>query len=231
VVSRKNAHQRFNRKEKTMRTNVYQITSSKSLQKYIGITTKKLKYRFSTHKNRPNAKLAAAFEQYGKETFSIKLLFICKDIVDANKAEAFLTKAFGTTEFGWNIRPGGSNHLAQETRDKISATLKANYANGAEPWNKGLVGEQKAWNKGLAGTYHTGHVVSDEEKAKLSQRMTGNTNGKKLKGRIFKPETLAKMAAAKLGKAGNRKKGSVTSEETKKKQSLSKLAYFARKQG
>lgn len=214
-----------------MKYNVYQITSTKSLKKYIGITANSLNIRFRGHKYRPNRKLAEAFQEFGKETFSIKLLFVCKDIVEANKAEAFLTTAFGTVEHGWNIRPGGSNHLAQETRDKISSTLKSNYANGAEPWNKGLVGVTEAWNKGLAGTYHTGHIVSDEEKVKLSQRMTGNTNGKKLKGRIFKPETLAKMAAAKLGKPGNRKKGSVTSEETKKKQSNSRLAYFARKQG
>ena len=82
------------------------------------------------------------------------------------------------------------------------------FSSDVPPWNKGMVGAQKAWNKGVPH--------SDKTKEKIR---------KKAKGRLVSDATRAKMSNSRLGVArpqsskaiSNALKGREFSEEWKKK--------------
>lgn len=141
---------------------IYKITNKINGKSYIGQTTRNVETRFIEHcsKRDSNTAISNAIEKYGRENFTIEIVFYASSMEELNKKEAeLISNTDSLVPFGYNIK---------------SAV--------------------------------TGHVHSEETKAKISQ---------KAMGRIISQETRAKIGAANSGKK--------RSKETKQKMSISKL--------
>ena len=152
---------------------IYKITHKESKKSYIGQTTQDLDIRWKEHfKSQSKCRyLSYALKKYGKEAFEFKLICICFDD-DLNCYEIDYIKKYNTTSpNGYNLREGGNNGRQHEdTKKKISETLKDKYAKQEIIPNNGCLGKplsaahKEKISKTLAGT-----IKSDEMKQKLSE--------------------------------------------------------------
>lgn len=90
---------------------VYKITNSVNGKFYIGQSVAPGK-RFIRHcaagEQSGCHKLKAAIAKYGRDSFSMEVLWWCRDKPDANELEAFLIQETNSRTTGYNITPGGA---------------------------------------------------------------------------------------------------------------------------
>lgn len=91
------------------KTNViYLITNKLDLMKYVGKTTRKLKFRLYQHKNNPNSYIGRAIQKCGWENFRIEILEECKKTEQLNEREIYWIQALNTkAPNGYNLTDGG----------------------------------------------------------------------------------------------------------------------------
>ena len=171
---------------------VYEITNLVNGKKYIGKRSCKCnieddKYMGSGHK------LKKAFEKYGKEKFSKKILVICNSSDEAYESENRLIEertAVNRSDY-YNVTSGGigvgvgegspnyGKKLSEEHRKKLSIALKGRKSNLTDE------ARIKAWK------LNTGKPRSEETRKKISMAN---------KGRKHSEESLQKMSKALKGK-------------------------------
>lgn len=180
---------------------VYLITNRVNDKQYVGQTVRTLKQRWSSHiyASRHNAKYAIskAIRKYGKKSFTIKVLRVCKSRKELNQLETLLIKKFDTISPRDNLTTGGESpvpteetkkkqsdaklgmHLSPETefkkgvRTSPKTEFKAGYSSSPDTeFKKG----QPSWNKGKVmprGIYNSWfgskHSVASKNKMRRSK--------------------------------------------------------------
>ena len=109
-----------------------------------------------------------AVEKYGKENFRRDILEFCSSYEELiEKEKIYVNDEWVKDHSNYNLKTGGqsSGILSQESKDKISETLKIRYRNGEikviKPEN------YNPWNKGKFGVY------SDDTLQKMSESRKG----------------------------------------------------------
>jgi hypothetical protein len=148
--------------------------------------------------------LTEALEKYGKDNFKREILEFCDSYDELIELEkVYVDIDWVKNKSNYNLKTGGQSVgiLSDESKNKISETLKSKYKNGEisinrpmglEPWNKGLVGKYDEeyrlkiseglkgripWNKGLKGVqvvWNKGlklEPMTEEEKEKRSKTL------------------------------------------------------------
>jgi hypothetical protein len=145
-----------------------------------------------------------ALKKYGKENFKREIIEFCNSYDELlEKEKTLVNEDWILDDSNYNLKTGGqsSGILSEESRYKISETLKRRYDSGeivskrpfgVEPWNKGLkdsyseeyrnkISEglkgREPWNKGLKGAQEGWNKglkmapMTDEEKEKRSKTL------------------------------------------------------------
>lgn len=93
---------------------VYKITNSINNKVYVGLTTQKLKQRFSLHlhaaRNNSRTKLSKAIRQLGSENFSIHAIAKANSISKLANLERRYIKKYEAVKLGYNGNSGGACH-------------------------------------------------------------------------------------------------------------------------
>lgn len=137
---------------------VYIHTNKENGKVYIGITSQPVERRWRSGGSGYKKCLLfyRAIQKYGWDSFEHKILHEVKTKEEAEALEQKLIKEYksNNVEFGYNIANGGSvHHISEQTKKKISQTLKKNYVKENHP--------------------NYGKKYSDEMKKKLSQAHIG----------------------------------------------------------
>lgn len=137
---------------------VYIHTNKENGKVYIGITGQPVERRWRSDGSGYKKCLLfyRAIQKYGWDSFEHKILNEVKTKEEAEVLEQKLIKEYksNNVEFGYNIANGGSvHHISEQTKKKISQTLKENYFKENHP--------------------NYGNKYSDEMKKKLSQSHIG----------------------------------------------------------
>ena len=112
---------------------IYKIKNKIDNKIYIGQTTQDLERRWKGHrKNNSNCRyLKSAFKKYGVENFDFQLVCITFDNQLDDMEIKYIEQYNCLVPNGYNIRLGGSSGKHHEdTKRKISATLKLKHKNG-----------------------------------------------------------------------------------------------------
>jgi len=175
-----------------MEGRIYKITNQVNGKFYVGMTRKKLKYRFNNHCydaliRNSNSYFHKAIRKYGKENFIIEEVEVCeKNLPDR---EVFWISKLKPD---YNQTIGGDNGIlgfrhTEETKNFLSEKRKGKYTGEKNPFY-GQHHTQKTKDKlskmrkgqpspcGFAGKYH-----KEESKSKTSQTLKKNPNVKRIK--------------------------------------------------
>ena len=147
---------------------VYKHTNKTNGKVYIGITSQKQNRRWQNGKGyKDNFHFNRAINKYGWDGFDHLVLVrgLTKD--EAKWLEIQLIAAYDSTnrEKGYNISKGG-DIVSDESRQKISKTLKGKYVGENNPWY-GKHHTEEARKK--MSESHKGKSLSEETKRKLSK--------------------------------------------------------------
>lgn len=180
---------------------VYLVRNLSNGKGYVGITTKTLKWRWSSHKKasgKGRFALHKAMKKYGHEAFDVSELERCDSRDALNSAEmrwvaALKTKApsgYNLTDGGGGISgfkqpPGFGQKVADRRRGYVMSDESRKKISDA---NKGAV-RSDAY-RALVSKMVTGRKHSAETKAKIS---AGN------KGKVISAEAIQKMRLTKIG--------------------------------
>jgi len=188
---------------------VYLITNLINGKRYIGQTNRPLARRWSQHCSSSGCcALSSAIRKYGKENFSMEILFDVPTRELADEFEkAYIERYHTMVPNGYNLKTGGDVPVySEESRRKMSAS------------GKGRISSRK------------GVVLSEETKRKISESKTGvkqpewavrkrvlsQTGGKRSE------ETKEKMRlSAKADWDKRRASGYIVSEDARKRMSES----------
>lgn len=162
---------------------IYKITNLINGKIYIGQTTTTLEKRWKRHtwtctQKNPRMAITHAINKYGKENFTIELIYTASSISELNEKEIFYIKLFDSlSPNGYNLSIGGMNRVhSEETRKKISES------------NKGRIVSDETRRK--SSESHKGFKVTEETKEKLRIANTGKKVSEKT--RLLCSEKLAK---------------------------------------
>ena len=174
---------------------IYHVFNTVNGKAYIGQTCNGLARRWTEHKC-----LAGRFERgketkadpfilallkYGSESFEVTQLYECNTQDELNAAETYFIEFFQTlvTQFGYNIRSGGSNgKLAESTKEKISQTLTG---------RKLSIEQRAAISEGQRTKRVYPKRYSQAHREAISTALSGRTESS---------EAVAKRAASNTGK-------------------------------
>lgn len=147
----------LNSLEECEKCGVYMITNTVNGKLYIGSTRDCFKTRWKTHLKKlrngthPNAHLQSAFLKYGDSNFMLTVVEVCdkESVLDREQYYLDYYKSYDR-EIGYNIEKNVYKaDISEETRFKISKTLKDGYASGKIKSHTQFVKGQTAWNKGM----------------------------------------------------------------------------------
>lgn len=198
---------------------IYKITNSITGDNYVGQTIQTPMKRWKQHIN--NSKkgknpLSRAIRKYGKENFSIEVLEECKTQYELNTQETFWGKELTSlTPNGYNLLLGsGKGSASEETKNKISSTMKGRYAGEKNPMF------------GKPGT-NLGKSPSIESRTKMSAAQIGLQIGNK-NGMFGKHHSTTIKKRISLEKIGEKNPlfGKHHSVETKNKMAERKAKTF-----
>lgn len=154
-----------------MRYSIYKITNLVNNKIYIGQTMQTLQCRLNRHANKHSKcrKLLHSIQKHGINNFVIEEIAFSETEDGANELEIFYIKNLNTIELGYNLKEGGSNGLlSQETKNKISASLKGHLVSDS---TKQKLSEQNIGDNNP----NYGLKRSDETKNKTSNTLKGRT--------------------------------------------------------
>lgn len=169
-----------------------------------------------------NYPIARAIRKYGKNAFELYILAEASSKEELDKLERLWIWTLGTRENGYNLALGGEGNLglkhtpetkakiskvhlgnkycvgrecSEETRQKMSKKRKGMIL--PEDWRQKIAAagrgkKHSAETKAKIAAGNTGKTFSAETRQKMSAGSKGNT---RCLGRIYSPETLAKIAA------------------------------------
>jgi len=150
---------------------IYKITHKESKKSYIGQTIQDINIRWRDHlKKGSNCRyLSHALKKYGEDAFEFKIICICFDD-DLNWYEIdYMTKYNTISPNGYNLRKGGnSGNQHEDTKKRISETLKDRYAKNEIIPNNGFLGKK----------------LTDEHKAKISKGGKGLVRSEETRKKI-----------------------------------------------
>lgn len=113
-----------------MTGHVYKITNQITGKEYVGFTTRSVEHRFKKHKSMVYKKgcsaLYRAMEKYGKENFTVQVLFTSEDLSELKKAESeYIISHRTLSPHGYNLTTGGEHPtITQEARNNLSKSMK-----------------------------------------------------------------------------------------------------------
>lgn len=141
--------------EEPRKRGVYLITNLENNKIYVGSTLNSFKERWSTHIQKlrrgqhSNLHLQNAYNKYGENKFKFSILEVLtveKDILNREQYYINLFKSYDR-EIGYNIEVDVyKREVSEETKQKISDTLKSKYKAGVIEKKQGC--EIAGWNKG-----------------------------------------------------------------------------------
>lgn len=145
------------KKEDYDKMGVYLITNLINNKVYVGSTSDSFRIRWQAHINKlktnkhPNAHLQSAFNKYGTHNFKITILEITLTRELSLEKEQYYLDMYKSynREIGYNIEINVyRSEISEETKQKISNTLKEGYESGRITVSKNL-NKIAGWNKGL----------------------------------------------------------------------------------
>ena len=153
--------------------NIYLIRNRINDYTYVGRTIRSLKERLSAHFssaiNEPKGLLHEAINRYGKENFTIEPLYTGSDPLMEDTFISQYGCEYNTRKSGvipteeWRTKCGSKNigvTPSQETRDKISKSLKANKKKYTTEERKELSARLTGIKKGPQSPEHTAKIVA-----------------------------------------------------------------------
>lgn len=197
---------------------LYKIENLITGKLYIGQTIKPdPKTRWVCHRSdykcKPNIlpKLHRAFDKYGIENFKFEVICDkCKNIEELNELEEFIIRELNTTENGYNIKFGGSNHtMSEETKRKIG---DANRGKKGILWSEERKRIQSEKTKGkkkpegfgeLVSRGLTGKPLSEEHKKKLRDRKIGKKLSEEHRKSLLDAVSRGKLSRERLKTASS----------------------------
>jgi group I intron endonuclease len=196
---------------------IYCITNKLNKKKYVGQSID-YKKRWKDHisdakrskKGRGRSAIQNAIFKYGKENFTFKVIEECNDTNDLNDREEFYIAYLNTlAPNGYNLKTGGvAPSPSQETRDKISKTLKT---------TSSLIGKK--------GKDHPsfGRIPTAKQREKVSKANSGDNASVKVRKinskiarKIYLDYLDHKLDATKLGSKYGLKQGAILNILNKK---------------
>lgn len=207
-------------------------------KRYVGITIKKPELRWCNGRGyRKNIHFTNAINKYGWDNIEHEV-FETKSVELMSYWERILIYHYNTmdTQYGYNKTGGGENIdglcLSDDTKKKISTSKK-----GTTPWNKGKHSSEETRHKiseSLKGNQRAlGHRLSCESKKKVSESLKGREQSEETKqkraakhrGRKRSEETKKKMSDSMKGK----NIGKTRSAEARQRISESMKLYWENK--
>lgn len=198
---------------------IYCIENLIDCKKYIGLSCD-IKRRFIEHKSHlnngthKNRHLQFAWDKYGQNNFKFYIIELC-EIQDLDEREIYYISKFNTQDqsCGYNIESGGHKNksLSDETKNKISAALQGRVF--SEEHKQKIAEANKL------------RIISDNQRLNMSKHhadIKGENNP--MYGKHHSEETKEKIRLSKSNlsddirrKIGEKSKGRVHTEDTKKK--------------
>jgi group I intron endonuclease len=184
---------------------------------YIGYTTKKLSERIKQHLNKSKNKknkhyfylFQEAIRKYGIENFKWEILCECSSIQECCEMEKFYIKTLNTiSPKGYNLTEGGNGGIqSEETKEKISNSLKNYYSNNEHPISKIPTEKRKemalkSWESKKKNGYTPlkGYKHTDEDKFKMSN---SKNEKNKIKWYNILTNELVELSLTKMSKYTN----------------------------
>ena len=165
---------------------IYSITHTLSGKQYIG-SSDNIRRRWNRHKNElskdihPNAKLQAAWNKYGHDNFSFRVIEEVDNVGILLDREQYWIDKISAVVSGYNLSP-----TAQNTKGVFPS------AEAREKMAKAKRGKPRtAETRAKISAYQQTRTMSPETCVKISEAK---------KGYKFSEEAKAKMSAAKIGK-------------------------------
>lgn len=168
-----------------------------------------------------------AIKKYGKENFKREILEYCNSFEELLvREEFFVNEEWVKRNDTYNMRIGGKQSigrltgLTEESKKKISETLKSKYASGEV---KGTKGSKRTNEQKQKMSKIQKEIYNSEKGIKLREKLSILKKGKTAwnKGK--------KMSSEYCKRNSESHKGIVQSEETKKKRSESMKRFYANK--
>jgi group I intron endonuclease len=210
---------------------IYCINNKVNNKKYIGQTTKTIKWRYSVHINSIKYKIERPLYNdmlnYGILNFEIneieKLEYNTKlELINKlNEKEIYWISKYKSNnlEFGYNLTSGGGGvkDLSEESRKKISEKNSGeNNGMYGTTWSEEKKQQMKERMTGENNPQYGKHL-SDETKQKLSKALTGRIITENTKQKISKTMKGVKKSEEMKKKLSEAKKGTKLTNDTKQK--------------
>lgn len=180
---------------------IYMIENNINGKKYIGQTTTSVEERFGRHCRKGSQVIQKAIQKYGKENFSVHLLYTASNLDDLNQAEVEFIKFYNTTRKGYNCTIGGvKTRMTPETIKKISNSNKGK-VRSAEYRNKLSQIQKERYKNGIH--HFIGRILSKTSTEKMSyslkawHKMNLNSNSRQVYSTLTKKIYSTIQAAAK----------------------------------
>lgn len=142
--------------DESRKRGVYLITNLENNKIYVGSTTNSFKERWMTHiqklrsNKHPNQHLQSSFNKYGENKFKFSILEVQTNIQTILEREQYYLDFYKSYDrnIGYNIEKDVyKREVSEETKAKISETLKSKYKSGEIQKKFGC--EIAGWNKGI----------------------------------------------------------------------------------
>lgn len=173
---------------------VYKITNLVTGKCYVGQTRQKLSTRWRQHGSTASNSvgLKGAVVKYGREAFSVEVLFEAKDQTTLDLKEVFYIKEFNClVPNGYNLTTGGEGGYtrSEETRRKLSDAGRGK----GRPHTAASRAKLSASHRGAKNPMF-GSRLSEEHRAKISASLTGRPRPQSVKDKI-KASHLKRLSA------------------------------------
>lgn len=118
-----------------------------------------------------------ALLKYGKQNFSREILEFCSSYDDLLELEKiYVDDKWVKDHSNYNLKTGGqsSGILSDESKSKISETLKKKYANGEINIDFNFKPGHEAWNKGMVNIYDEDTLIKISENSRNRYQLDEN---------------------------------------------------------